>query len=76
MKVTIIDDKVIVEDLPAHDQRLSEEDGDVVAIRQALIWAMRGLAETADPICADHQQQGIAAEQANQVHGRLRMGMH
>ena len=76
MKVTIIDNEVMVEDGPAPDPTLPEDDGRAIAMLQALTWAMARLAEASNQIFAAHQTEAVAAEQANQVLGRLRAGLH
>ena len=76
MKVTIIDREITVEDGPEPDHGLPEDDGRAVAMLQALTWAMERITETADQICAAHQQRAVESEQANQVLARLRAGLH
>lgn len=76
MKVTIIETDIRVEDGPTPDPALQDEDGRVVAMLQALTWAMARISETTAQIRAVHQQQAVASEQANQVLARLRGGMH
>ena len=76
MKVTIVDNEVTVEDGPAPDPALLEDDGRVVAMLQALTWAMERIAETTDQVCAAHQQQSLALEQAKQARARLHGGLH
>lgn len=76
MKVTIIETDIRVEDGPTPDPALQDEDGRVVAMLEALAWAMARIVVTTDQVCAAHQQRSMVAEQANQVLARLRGGMH